>query len=120
MKFKLNHRWLLPDSHLSALVQRKFSKLAELVRIDAAEVTLEKHPENSPPFSAKVHLAVPGPDIHAEEKGHTPQATIQKVVAKLARQIRHRNQKLLTKRRSGAKEMKPWNRSHQPLSMQTA
>lgn len=120
MKFELKHRWLPPDTNLSELVQQKFSKLAQLVRIEEAKVTVEKNPDNSPPFSAKVHLIIPGPDLHAEEKGHTPQASIQKVLAKLARQIRHRHQKLLTKRRSGAREVKPWNRSHQPLSMKTA
>ena len=120
MKFILNHRWLCPDENLSAQVKQKIVKLTGLVRIEAAEVTLEKNPASSPPFSAKVHLVIPGPDLYAEEKDHTPEATIHKVLAKLARQIRHRKQKLITKRRGGAEEVKRPNRSHQPLSMQAA
>lgn len=119
MKFILNHRWLRPDEKLSAQMKQQISKLGGLVRIEAAEVTLERSPACSPPFSAKVHLVIPGPDLYAEEKDHTPEATVHKVLAKLARQIRHRKQKLLAKRRGGAEEIKPWNRSHQPLSMQT-
>jgi ribosome-associated translation inhibitor RaiA len=120
MKFILNHRWLRPDEKISAQLKQKISKLTGLVRIEAAEVTLEKNAASSPPYSAKVHLVIPGPDLYAEEKDHTPEATIHKVLAKLARQIRHRKQKLLTKRRAGAEEVKPWNRSHQPLSMKAA
>jgi ribosome-associated translation inhibitor RaiA len=120
MKFILNHRWLRPDENLSVQVKQKISKLAGLVRIEAAEVTLERNAASSPPYSAKVHLVIPGPDLYAEEKNHTPEATIHKVLARLARQIRPRKQKLLTKRRGGAKKVELWNRSHQPLSMQTA
>jgi ribosome-associated translation inhibitor RaiA len=119
MKFILNHRWLRPDEKLSVRVKQKISKLAGLVRIEAAEVTLEKNTASSPPYSAKVHLVIPGPDLYAEEKDHTPEATIHKVLGKLSRQIRHRKQKSLTKRRARAEEAKPWHRSHQPLSMQT-
>ena len=120
MKFILNHRWLRPDENLSAQVEQKISKLTGLVRIEAAEVTLEKNAASSPPFSAKVHLVIPGPDLYAEEKDHTPEATIHKVLAKLSRQIRQRKEKLRSKRRGGGEECKPWNRSDQPLSTQTA
>ena len=120
MKFILNHRWLRPDENLSAQVKQKVSKLTRLVRIESAEVTLERNAASSPPYSAKVHLAIPGPDLYAEEKDHTPEATIHKVLAKLARQIRYRKQKLVTRRRSGAEEGKLWNRSYQPLFIQTA
>ena len=120
MKFTLNHLWLRPDENLSVQVKQKISKLAELVRIETAEVTLQKNAANSPSFSAKVHLVIPGPDLHAEEKDHTPEAAFHKVLAKVARQIRHRKQKQLTKQHEGAEEVKPWNRSHQPLSMRTA
>lgn len=120
MKFILNHRWLRPDKNLSAMTKQKISELNALIRIERAEVTLEKNAGSSPAFTAKVNLVIPGPDLYAEEQDHTPEATIHKVLAELARQIRHRQQKLLTKRRSGAEEGKFWNRSHQPLPMQTA
>lgn len=120
MKFILNHRWLRPDKNLATSTRKKLSRLARLVRIEAAEVTLEKNAASTPAFSARVHLAIPGPDLHAEEKGHTPEATIYKVLTKLSRQIRQRKEKRISRRRSGAEDSKPWNRPHQPLSMQTA
>ncbi len=90
------------------------------MRIESAEVTLEKNSASSPPFLARVHLVIPGPDLYAEDKDHTPEATIRKVLARLSRQIRHRQQKLLTKRRSGGEEAKFGKGYRQPLSLHPA
>jgi ribosomal subunit interface protein len=116
MKFTLNHRFLRPDKTLTAQIRQKLSKLESLVKIEAAEVTLERNNESSPPFSAKVLLVIPGPDLHAEEKDHTPAATLNKVLDKLARQIRHRKQKSIAKRRT--EEARPWNRLNSSPSFQ--
>jgi putative sigma-54 modulation protein len=48
----------------------------------------------------KVHIAVPGPDIHAEETAEDLYAAIDMVVDKLARQLRKRKTRLKDKRRS--------------------
>lgn len=120
MKLKLTHRFLQPDATLDSSVRQKLSKLGTLVRIEAADVTLERNPEASPAFSAKVHLVIPGPDLVAEEKDHTPLATLNKVIAKLARQIRHRKQKLASRRRGPSEESRSWNRSKASPSFQAA
>ena len=115
MKFILNHRWLRPDAKLSAQVKNEVAKLAGAVRIETAEITLEKNPASSPPFSAKVHLVIPGPDLFAEDKDHTLQATVRKVLAKLSRQIQRQQ-----KRRGASEEYKPGKKSPQSLSFQAA
>ena len=51
-------------------------------------------------FSVKAHVAVPGPDVHAEESAETLHAAIDLVGDKLARQLRKRKTKLTDKRRS--------------------
>lgn len=119
MKFILNHRWLRPDERLTALVKQKISRLSALVRIEAAEITLARNMDSLPPFSAKVRLAVPGPDLYSEGNDYTPEAAIHKVLVKLTRQIRHRKRKRLTKRRSG-EECGSWTEVALPLELQTA
>jgi putative sigma-54 modulation protein len=44
-------------------------------------------------FVIKVHLALPGPDIHAEDHGHELYPAIDIVTARLAEQLRHRKSK---------------------------
>jgi len=46
-------------------------------------------------FEVKVHLAVPGPDIHAEDRESTLYAAIDKVTDKLAGQLRKRKTKMV-------------------------
>lgn len=56
-------------------------------------------------FIIKVHLAVPGPDIHAEDHGHDLYQAIDLVSARLAEQLRHRKSKLTRgRRKASAKE----------------
>ncbi len=52
-------------------------------------------------FVIKVHLALPGPDIHAEDHGHELYAAIDIVTNRLAEQLRHRK----SKRVRGAREV---------------
>ena len=51
-------------------------------------------------FTVKVHLAIPGPDIHAEESAAELYAALDVVVDKLARQLRKRKTKRTDKVRS--------------------
>lgn len=50
-------------------------------------------------FTVKAHLAVPGPDIHAEESSDDLYASFDKVADRLARQLRKRRTAFLDKRR---------------------
>ena len=104
MKFILNHRWLRPDERLTAQVKQKLSRLARLVRIETAEIVLERKPHSVPPYTAKVRLAVPGPDIYSEERHYTLEASIRSALDKLSRQLRHRKQRAVSRRRSELQE----------------
>ncbi len=57
-------------------------------------------------FVVKVHLALPGPDIHAEDKGHELYAAIDIVTHKLAEQLRHRKSKLVKGTREKSRKAK--------------
>lgn len=51
-------------------------------------------------YEVRVHLAVPGPDIFAQDKSEDLYAALELVTAKLARQIRKKKTALQSKRRS--------------------
>lgn len=96
------HRWLRPDKELQEIICERIKRLAKLLHIEVAEVTLERNGPSGPPFTARILLAVAGPDLYAEERNHTPEATIHKVLDKLARQIERRGQTAITPKSGGA------------------
>lgn len=57
-------------------------------------------------FCVKVHLAVPGPDIHAEERAGDLYAAVDLVTLKLARQLRKKKTDRLKKARTKAQREK--------------
>jgi putative sigma-54 modulation protein len=63
-----------------------------------------KAPRNS--FTVKVHLALPGPDVHAEDRGHDLYQAVDLVTARLAEQLRHRKGKLTKARRGASRKAK--------------
>lgn len=73
-----------------AWLEKQLERLHRLVPVTTADVVLERQRENAPAFRAHIHLAVPGPDIHADARDHTLEAAWLKVTAALRRQIERR------------------------------
>ncbi len=96
MQIHISPRHLRLTGAIHAYVAEKISNLEHLTgEIMGAHVVLW-HDETRAPdkcFCVKVHLAVPGPDIHGEDSEHDLYAAIDKVVDKLANQIRKRKTK---------------------------
>lgn len=80
--FGLNASPRAKDSVLLCLEQ-----LRRHIKISSAVVVFDRRRDNGPPFTMRVHLAVPGPDIHAEARDHTLQAAWRKVRRNLEEQI---------------------------------
>ena len=57
-------------------------------------------------FVVKVHLALPGPDIFAEDHGHDLYQAIDVVTDRLAEQLRHRKSKLVKGSREKSRKEK--------------
>ena len=100
MQIHLSPRHLTLTAAIHSYVAGKVEHLEELSgEILAAHVVLfhdeRKNPKKS--YVVKVHLAVPGPDIHAEDAEGDLYAAIDKVVDKLAQQLRKRKTKLKDK-----------------------
>jgi putative sigma-54 modulation protein len=57
-------------------------------------------------FTVKAHLAVPGPDIHAEKSGDDLYLVLDEVADRLARQLRKRRTAFVDKRREKSRRAK--------------
>jgi putative sigma-54 modulation protein len=97
MQIHLSPRHLTLTAAIHGYVAEKVAHWEELSgEILAAHVVLfhdeRKNPTKS--YTVKVHVAVPGPDIHAEDSEADLYAAIDKVVDKVAQQLRKRKTKL--------------------------
>lgn len=62
-------------------------------------VLYDENKSPSKQFLVKVHLGVPGPDIHIEQYGKDLNAAVDKIEDKLARQLRKRKTRMQDKKR---------------------
>ena len=103
MQLHLSPRHVRLTAAIHRHVAEKIEHLeAHTNEIVAAHVVL-LHDATAKPadaFTVKVHLAIPGPDIHAEESAAELYAALDVVVDKLARQLRKRKTKRTDKVRS--------------------
>ena len=90
MKIQFRIRGLNANANLRAWLEQQLERLHGLIPVSAAEVVLEQQRDRAPAFRAFVHLAVPGPDIHAAATDHTLEAAWLKVVKNLRQQIERR------------------------------
>ncbi len=95
MQIHLSPRHLTLTAAIHGYVAEKVSHLEQLAdNIVAAHVVLLHDETKTKKHIVKVHLAVPGPDIHAEDAEDDLYAAIDKVVDKLSMQLRKRKTKL--------------------------
>ncbi|HEX8371325.1 MAG TPA: ribosome-associated translation inhibitor RaiA [Chthoniobacterales bacterium] len=98
MQIHVSPRHLKLTAAIHGYVAEKVEHLEHLAgEIVAAHVVLMHDETATKPYSVKVHLAVPGPDIHAEDKENDLYAAIDKVVDKVAGQLRKRKTRLTDK-----------------------
>jgi ribosomal subunit interface protein len=101
MKVNIRTLHIRETSSLREEIERQLASLQQWVPISAAHVLLGKYRGQNPPFSAAVHLEVPGPDIRAVESDHTLAAAFKKVADGLQERILlrhgHRRQKQKTR-----------------------
>lgn len=88
------------------------------IEILGAHVVL-MHDEVAKPedrYTAKIHLAISGPDLHAEKSSDDLYIALELAVDKLARQLEKRKTALKDKRRSIAKRASEREKGGEPLS----
>lgn len=102
MQLHLSPRNLRLTAAIHQYAAEKIQHLEDLADdIMAAHVVLvfDEAASAKKKFTVKAHVAIPGPDIHAEETGEDLYATLDKVTAKLARQFRKRHTAKIDKKR---------------------
>src|SRR5262245_41411492 len=90
MKVQFRIRGLNVGTASRRWLEQSLAGLQHLISITEVAVILERRPQQAPPFRAYVSLAVPGPDIHDEARGHTFEAVWLKVTQRLRKQIENR------------------------------
>lgn len=109
MQIHISPRHVKLSPAIHAFVAQKIDSLEHFgIDLIGAHVALwhddtkaEKHA-----FVVKVHLAMRGPDLHAEDHGHTLYRAIDVVTERLAEQLRHRKSKLVKGRREASRKVK--------------
>lgn len=90
MKIQFRIHGLNANANLRVWLEKQLERLHTLIPVSTADVVLERGPNSAPAYRAQVHLAVPGPDIHADARDHTLEAAWLKVAKKLRQQIERR------------------------------
>ena len=95
MHIHLTPQHLTLTAAIHSYVAEKLSHLEDYTqRILAAHVVLLHDESRTRKHVVKVHLALPGPDIYAEDAEDDLYAAIDKVTSKLARQLRKRKTRI--------------------------
>ncbi len=90
MKVQYRIRGVNATAELRRWLGQSLERLRKLIPVSNAAVVLERQRESAPAFRAFVHLAVPGPDIHAEARENTLQAVWLKVTDVLRKRVGER------------------------------
>ena len=90
MKIQFHIRGFKDNPGLRQRLQQPLERSAAHLPIHAAAVVVEHESSRAPAFRAYALLAVPGPDIHAEDRDHTLEAVWLKVTTALRKQIERR------------------------------
>ena len=90
MKIQFRIRGLNANAGLRSSLEKQLERLHDIIPVSTAEVVLEWERDQAPAFRAEMHLAVPGPDIHAAARDHTLEAALLKVTKNLRQQIDRR------------------------------
>jgi putative sigma-54 modulation protein len=96
MQIHLSPRHLQLTAAIHAHVAAKVAHLEEICgEILAAHIVLlyDEHRSKKKDYQVKIHLAVPGPDLHAEDAEDDLYAAIDLTVHKLEQQLRKRKTK---------------------------
>jgi len=100
MQIHLSPRHLVLTAAIHSFVASKVEHLETITsEIIGAHVVLVHDDTKVKKYMVKVHLAVPGPDVHAQDSEMDLYAAIDKVCDKLARQLRKRKTKRVLKKK---------------------
>lgn len=93
MKFILKNLTHPVSPAFSSTLKERVHSLSEVLRIDEAQILIERREKSSPAFKVAAHLVTPGPDVRAEAVDHTLRAALTKLFDALKSRIAWRRRK---------------------------
>lgn len=90
MKLDVRLKGWKSDARIRRFVQEQLECLPNFGYVSDAQVVLVRAGNGGPAWTAKAHLAVPGPDLKAEGRDHTFEAAWRKVMDALHGQLADR------------------------------
>lgn len=108
------HRGLRANKELPEIVCERIERLAKLLPIEVAEVTLGRGVPGGSLFTARIHLATAGQGCCAESRDRTEVGAIDQVLVKLSNQLLKSSRNLLPGRSiplAAKATASPWNQS---------
>jgi len=90
MMLSIRYRLMSPPETLDEVIEDLMLPLSEHSQLDEVEVMVERRDQSSPPYLARVYVAVPGPDIAVEIADHTPENACRRAVSEIDRKLRER------------------------------
>ena len=100
-------RFGISEKSADLLVKEQLMTLEPLRQIDEAKVKIAMEDGVSPPFSIRVHLVTPGPDIFADARDHTLPAALAKVMKWITQRIKARAANLAFRGRNNLQKTVP-------------
>lgn len=93
MKFILKNLTHPVSPAFSSSLKDRVYSLNQTLRIDEAQILIERRERGSPAFKVAAHLVTPGPDVRAEAVDHTLKAALTKLFDALKARIDWRRKK---------------------------
>ncbi len=110
MNIQFHIRGLNVSASARRWLAQSLKELRSRISVSLAVAVLDRIRNGGPPFTVRVHLAVPGPDIHAEARDHTLQAAWRKVCKNLKSQIEQRKARQETRAAHAERRLRKVNR----------
>lgn len=80
-----------PRSKWEGQIHQTLEQAAALKSISRAQVRISEIPEQTPRYSLKIRLSIPGPDVHMSSSGHTFEEAMLKLQTMLRKTLLHRS-----------------------------
>ncbi|MCX7824089.1 MAG: hypothetical protein N2689_00840 [Verrucomicrobiae bacterium] len=100
MKIETRFRGMNGRKELRYFLKEQIAELAEALPVTSALVVVERQSDMAPSYWIYVRLAVPGKDLFACGRDHTPLGAWLKARHEVNREIKRRKARLVAKRKS--------------------
>lgn len=114
MKVITRYRNIDPDQQLDAVIEAAIRELEEFIKVEAAEITVERSRFETPPVRTRILILTPGPDLEVEARDYTTPAAFIKAHRELLRRAGLKQQRALPAARPAPRPARALRRTIRP------